>query len=125
MGWQDGCKYEGEFVDDKMHGRGRGACPRAQLRARPWTGPCVGLWQSHATEPLSPPCVRVIGRARWRARARPGVYTWPDGRRYEGEFVAGLSHGRGEVSRTRADFTHTVVYVDDTRLHFEMQRPSK
>ena len=93
--------------------------------ARPWTGPCAGLWQSHATGPLSPACVRVIARARWRARARPGVYTWPDGRRYEGEFVAGLSHGRGEVSRTRADFTHIVVYVNDTRLHFEMQRPSK
>ena len=56
-------------MDDKMHGRGRGACPRAQLRARPWTGPCAGLWQSHATEPLSPACVRVIARARWRARA--------------------------------------------------------
>jgi hypothetical protein len=25
-----------------------------------------------------------------------GVHTWPDGRRYEGGFMAGVSHGKGE-----------------------------
>jgi hypothetical protein len=27
-----------------------------------------------------------------------GVYTWPDGRRYEGEFKEGVSDGRGARS---------------------------
>ena len=43
------------------------ACSATTQRVR--GRPCVGLWQSHATEPLSPACVRVIARARWRARA--------------------------------------------------------
>ena len=36
-----------------------------------------------------------------------GVYTWPDGRRYEGEFKDGVSDGRGARSeRKPPSFDH-------------------
>ena len=80
------------MTPSELTGRHNGVAGRLQVRgrvrgrqdARPRSGsvsacsattqrvrgrPCVGLWQSHATEPLSPACVRVIARARWRARA--------------------------------------------------------
>ena len=70
MAWQDGCKYEGEFVDDKMHGRGRGACPRAQLRLSASVDGALCRSLAVACNWALVARVRARDRARAMARAR-------------------------------------------------------
>ena len=66
--FEDGSKYDGQFVDGKMHGDGR------------------YVWASG---------VIFEGGFKHNDVRGQGAYTWPDGSKYVGEVCGGLRHGTG------------------------------
>ncbi|XP_069560809.1 ankyrin repeat and MYND domain-containing protein 1 [Brachyistius frenatus] len=45
-------------------------------------------------------------------RQRPGVQEWPDGSRYEGDFVNGLKHGKGKFTCSDGEYYKGSFYKD-------------
>ncbi|XP_070688383.1 ankyrin repeat and MYND domain-containing protein 1 [Pempheris klunzingeri] len=45
-------------------------------------------------------------------RRRPGVQEWPDGSRYEGDFVDGFKHGRGKYTWRNGEYYEGSFYRD-------------
>ena len=68
--WIDGeAKYEGEFRNDVMHGKGSYTYPSGASYSGDWAD---GKYSGH------------------------GTYQWPDGSFYQGSFVANAIHGEGK-----------------------------
>ena len=72
--WADGRRYHGEWSEDKMHGRGT------------YTWPDGG---------------RYDGECRADKRHGRGTQTWADGGRYDGEWSEGNRHGFGTLTYAR------------------------
>ena len=67
--WLDGRKYEGEWLNNNMHGKG------------------VYTWKDGR---------RYEGEYRYDKKHGYGTYTWADGRKYEGYWAYGKQHGKGK-----------------------------
>ncbi len=52
---------------------------------------------------------------------RVGVETWPDGSRYEGQYVEGRKEGHGKF--TWADGSHYIGHFSDGNIHGNGRRP--
>ncbi len=69
--FRDGRKFTGEFVDDKMEGKGG-----------------VFVWTDGR---------KYEGEYFDDKKHGYGVFSWPDGRRYEGSWLYGKQHGKGSI----------------------------
>ena len=112
--WPDGRVYLGEFVNDQRQGRGTLYGPTGTVEN-------AGQWENdrfvRAGGGAVPPCppdpnvrwdgcfsrvtmqdgARYTGEWRGDAVAGVGMYTYPDGQTYLGEFAANQRHGRGTL----------------------------
>ncbi len=67
--WPDGRRYEGEWLNNNMHGKG------------------VYTWKDGR---------KYEGEYCYDKKHGYGIYTWSDGRKYEGHWSAGKQHGKGK-----------------------------
>ena len=87
----DGHRYEGEWRNDRRHGRGTCTWPNGTRYEGKWRS---GRHHGQGSKEW-PDGDRYKGGWRVGKRHGRGTYTWSDGRRYEGEWNNGKRHGRG------------------------------
>lgn len=118
MTYPSGARYRGTFFHGAPHGRGTLTLPGGASIDRDWH-------RCDSIQNFPNGHVRVYFAGEQSPRV--GIYMWPGGSRYDGEFERGQSHGRGTVVRASGtiyqgewndDKEHghgTVVYRDGNR----------
>ena len=97
-GGADGNVYDGEWANDKMHGRGTfryASNAKYEARARP-------LASARRLAYVPEWSVAPQGDFEDNLYAGHGVYTFPDGATYEGPFVDAQMHGVGTFTDAQA-----------------------
>lgn len=87
--------YDGEWVDDKRHGRGKqvwsdGRCYEGDFDKGNFHGFGRMQWDSGPDAPMV-----YLGQYENNLKHGAGKFCWADGRAYEGQWEKGLRHGAG------------------------------
>merc|ERR1712070_1295217 len=90
--WKDKRQYEGEWLNNKMHGNG------------------VFVWQDGR---------RYEGEYKNNQKDGKGVYKWSCGRVYHGEWKNGKQHGIGKIRRVGEDQYKTGVWEKGKLTHWK------
>ena len=104
--WADGDRFEGQYRDGKVHGRGRYSWKgTGEYTGR--EGRHEGQWRDgkahgHGVK-VWPDGGRYEGQWRDGKQHGRGTYTWPNGNRYQGQWRDGKRTGYGTYTRASGD----------------------
>ena len=90
----NGCKYEGDLVCGKLHGKGKMIFPDGRV----YVGDFEDGYQTGRGELTFPDGQTYIGEMLKDYYHGYGKYIWPNGDVYEGDFVQGKRNGKGKMT---------------------------
>ncbi len=105
----NGCKYEGEVVNGKPHGKGKCIWPNEKI----YEGDYINGNRTGKGTTIFPDGGKYVGDFLDNLMDGKGVMTFPDGRIYSGEFRKGKFQGYGNLSWPNGEIYEG--YFDDSK----------